>query len=111
MDIFPSKALIRIGSSLFERFFGRTGRDQTVAALADQIGAIDRSKRFADFEIILGFEELHQRALGFAIAKGFCNVDGFEIERIQSRVVHAGGYVERRWDEVLDLIRFVSISF
>lgn len=111
MDVFASESFVGIFASSLDRFFGGAGGDQAIAAFADEVAASGFAKCIADFEVVFRFEELHQRPLRFAIAKGFGDEDFFEVERIEPGVVHAGGHIERSGDEVLDLIRFVPVSF
>ena len=101
-----------VGSSapFLDRFGRRGGRDQAVAAVSDQVLTARLLQRLADFEVVLGFEELHERALHLAVAQLPGDVDGLASERIDARIVHGGGDVERRGDEILNLIGLVAVS-
>src|SRR5438046_2890936 len=46
-----------------QRLLGWVGRDEGVAAGADQVGAAGLLERLADLEVVLRLEELHQGSL------------------------------------------------
>ena len=111
MDILSAKPFVRVFAPAFHRFFRRPGRDQAIASFADEIIAIDRSQRVANFEVVLGLEKLHECSLRFAISQRFGNKDRLEGKGIQTGVVHARRYIQRSGYEVLYLIWLVSVSF
>ena len=53
------------------------GGNQRVATVADQITSARLEQCLADGEVVLGFEELHQRALQLAVAQELAHVDRF----------------------------------
>ena len=55
--------------------FGGVGRDQAVAAVADQVLPAGLDQRLADLEVVLRLEELHQRPLQLAVAQVPGDVD------------------------------------
>lgn len=68
MDILAAKPRVGVFSASLNRFFWWHGGDEAIATVAYQVGAARDSQRFANFEIVLAFEELHQRALCFSVA-------------------------------------------
>src|SRR4051794_39730067 len=81
---------IRLGRPRLQGRLRRVGRDQGIAAGADQLLPPCLLKGLADLEVILGLEELEQGALELAVAEVAGDVDLFARERVEFRVVHAG---------------------
>ena len=76
--------------------------NQAVAALADQVRPAGVISTPANFEIVFRLEELHERPLHQPVLQAVRRCIVFR-ERIDSRVIHAGGHVE--WaDEILNLV-------
>ncbi len=111
VNILSAETLVGIFATFLNGLFGRQSRDQRVASIADQIGSSRFAKGVANFKVVLRFEELHQCPLHLSFAQSFGNVDRLLGEWIDPRVVDAGGHIERSRNEVLDLIRFVSVLF
>ena len=110
MYVFPTESFVCIFASAFDGFLGWSGWDQAIATFPNQITSTCFSQGIADLEIILWLEELHHRSLRFAVPKGPSDMHLFQGEWIEAGVVHAGCDVERRGNEVLDLIRFVPVA-
>ena len=78
-----------------QRFPRRLGRDQAVAAAADQVRAAGLLQGVADLEIVLRLEELQERPLQLAVAQVAGDEDLLAAERVDAGVVHARRHVER----------------
>src|SRR5262245_53505676 len=88
-------------------FFWRGGRNQAIAAAANQVLTSCFDQGFTNGEPVCGLEKLHQRTLHLAVPHVLGDLDRLLGERVNSRVVKACGDVERGGNEVLDLIRAI----
>src|SRR5438132_1608045 len=88
----------------------RPRRNQRVAAAADQVLPPRLFQGLPHIKVILRLEELKQGALQLAVAQVARDVDFLLGKRIETRVIHAGGDVERSGDEILNLIRSVAVA-
>jgi hypothetical protein len=79
----------------FGRHGRRIGRDQALGPVADQVLAAGLEQRLAHDEPVLGLEELHQRALHFAVLELLHRLDRLHRHRIEAGVVHARRDVHR----------------
>jgi hypothetical protein len=77
----------------FKSFFGRVGRNQTIAAASDQVLASRLDQGFSDGESVRGLEKLHQRPLHFAIPHVLGDLYRLLGKRVNSRVVKCCGDV------------------
>src|SRR5579875_885681 len=59
--------LVRPPPSGFDGLFRRMGRDEAIAAVADEVGPSRLDQRFPHREVILRLEELHERSLHLAV--------------------------------------------
>ncbi len=76
-----------------ERLVRRSGRDECITAAADQVCPPRLFQRLADLEVVLRFEELHERPLQLAVPQLAGHIDLLLRERIEAGVVHARGDV------------------
>jgi len=69
MHVFAAEGAVGAVPSRLKGLPGRTGRDEGVATRADQVLAARLFQGFADVEIILRLEILHQSPLQLTVAK------------------------------------------
>jgi hypothetical protein len=77
-----------------DRFLRRVRGDESITP-TDEVAAAGPDERLADLEVVLGLEELHQRALQLAVAEVLRGVHRLVRERVDAGVVHARRDVER----------------
>ena len=87
------------------RRFRRVGRNQRVQAVADQVFAIRGFERRLDVVIKFRVVKVEQRPLEATFAKAARDVNLLLGDRVDSGVIGAGRRLERRRNEILNLLR------
>jgi hypothetical protein len=80
--------LVRVVGSLLaclDGFIRRIGWNQAITACADQVLPPRFDQRLAEGEPVVGFEELHQRPLEFAVAHALGDRYRLLCERVEAR--------------------------
>gem|GEM_PF-3899742 len=111
VEIIATKTLFCILAPLRHSVFWWMRWDQAIASIADQIRPSGAAKCLATLKIIFGFKELHQGPLHLAFFHRFSNVNGLFREWIHLGEVHRRCDVQQRWNEILNCVRFITISF
>src|SRR5206468_13084854 len=105
VDIVPGKTLIRVLPAALESFARGPARNETVATVADEVGAFGLAESLADLEVVFGLEKLHECPLQLAVAELPRDMHGLFREGIDSRVVHGRRDIEGRRNKILNLVR------
>src|SRR4051812_38929782 len=88
VNVVAGEALVGVLPATLEGFLRRAAGDEGVAAVANEISPFGLPECVADFEIILGLEELHQGPLQFAVAKLPGDMDRLFRKGIDAGVIH-----------------------
>jgi hypothetical protein len=76
-----ARCSVGLPASRFKRFLRRVGRDQAIAARADEVLPAGLDQGFPHREPVLRLENLYQRPLQLAALKSFCHIGFLAGER------------------------------